>query len=215
MPETANKYSNAELAGIFTLIANLLEIKGEVIYKILAYRKAAESLMNLGRDANDVWRGQPDGYPRRGQGHRREDRRAAAHRQAGVPGEAQGRGARRAWLRCWRCLAWARRRSPCSGSKLGVTSLAELEAAARGGKLRGLPGMGEKSEAQIIAGIESLGRRATASPWGGLAAGSDLLEYLRGVPGVAAAEAAGSLRRMRSTVGDLDILAAAADFAVR
>ncbi|MEW5828661.1 MAG: helix-hairpin-helix domain-containing protein, partial [Chloroflexota bacterium] len=36
--------NNRELADTFTLIANLLEIKGEIIYKTLAYRKAAESL---------------------------------------------------------------------------------------------------------------------------------------------------------------------------
>ena len=43
------KYTNRQVAEIFKNIANLLEIKGEVIYKILAYRKAAESLANLGR----------------------------------------------------------------------------------------------------------------------------------------------------------------------
>jgi DNA polymerase (family X) len=49
-------YSNRDIAGIFKTIADLLEIKGEVIYKILAYRKAADSIVNLGRDVNEVWR---------------------------------------------------------------------------------------------------------------------------------------------------------------
>jgi DNA polymerase (family 10) len=47
---------------------------------------------------------------------------------------------------------------------MGITDLAGLEAAARAGQLRGLPGMGEKSEAKIIAGIESLARRTTRTP---------------------------------------------------
>ena len=53
---TRGKLSNRELAEVFQTIADLLEIKGEVIYKILAYRKAADSLNNLGRDASEYWR---------------------------------------------------------------------------------------------------------------------------------------------------------------
>src|SRR3972149_5869285 len=49
------KLSNQQLADTFTLIANLLEIKGEVIYKILAYRKAADSLNALSREASELW----------------------------------------------------------------------------------------------------------------------------------------------------------------
>ena len=48
--------TNKELADTFALIADLLEIKGEVIYKTLAYRKAAENLAGLGRDVNDIWK---------------------------------------------------------------------------------------------------------------------------------------------------------------
>ncbi len=48
--------TNQQLADTFRKIADLLEIKGEVIYKILAYRKAADSLSNLGSDVSGVWR---------------------------------------------------------------------------------------------------------------------------------------------------------------
>ena len=48
--------NNRELADTFTLIANLLEIKGEFIYVTLAYRKAAENLTTLARDANEYWK---------------------------------------------------------------------------------------------------------------------------------------------------------------
>ena len=50
------RYNNQQLADVFDTIADLLEIKGEVIYKTLAYRKAADNLRNLGRDINEVWR---------------------------------------------------------------------------------------------------------------------------------------------------------------
>ena len=56
MPTTSERLTNQQLADIFRRIADLLEIKGEVIYKILAYRKAADSLDDLGRDASGVWR---------------------------------------------------------------------------------------------------------------------------------------------------------------
>src|SRR3990172_6582548 len=48
--------NNQQLSQTFSDITHLLEIKGEVIYKILAYRKAAETLAEYGRDVNDVWR---------------------------------------------------------------------------------------------------------------------------------------------------------------
>ena len=51
---STTKFTNHELANQFNLIADLLQIKGEVIYKILAYRKAAESLINLGHDVNAI-----------------------------------------------------------------------------------------------------------------------------------------------------------------
>lgn len=96
--------------------------------------------------------------------------------------------------------------------ELGITNMTELEAAARAGKLRTLPGMGEKSEARILAGVEAVSRRSTRIPLGmAWPFAMRILERLREVPGVVAAEAGGSLRRMRATVGDLDLLAAAAD----
>ena len=48
--------TNKDLADTFTAIADLLEIKGEIIYKTLAYRRAAETLAEYGRDVSDVWR---------------------------------------------------------------------------------------------------------------------------------------------------------------
>ena len=56
MPKpSASHYTNKQLADTFTLIGDLLEIKGEIIFKILAYRKAADSLTELGRDVSDIW----------------------------------------------------------------------------------------------------------------------------------------------------------------
>ena len=98
--------------------------------------------------------------------------------------------------------------------ELGITTLPELEKAARAGKLRELPGMGEKSEAQILAGIESLARRSGRIPLGqACPLAQEIIAALLKVDGVVDADPAGWLRRMRSTVGDLDILVAAKDSA--
>ena len=72
--------------------------------------------------------------------------------------------------------------------------------------------MGEKSEALIVKGIESLARRSGRVPLGrAWPLAQQIIAALKRVPGVRTAEPAGSLRRMRPTVGDLDILVAAAD----
>jgi DNA polymerase (family 10) len=74
--------------------------------------------------------------------------------------------------------------------------------------------MGAKSETQIITGIESLSRRSGRIPLGrAWPLAHKILSLLKQVEGVTAAEPAGSLRRMRATVGDLDILVAAKDSA--
>src|SRR5690606_41934389 len=48
--------NNKQLADTFTLIADLLESKGEIIYKTIAYRKEAESLIGLSREAQEYWK---------------------------------------------------------------------------------------------------------------------------------------------------------------
>jgi DNA polymerase (family 10) len=204
--------SARQLADLFNRIADLLEIKGEVIYKILAYRKAAESLQNLGRDIYEVRReGGLSQIPGVGKAISEkieellDTGRLEFYQKltADVPDsladllQIPDLGPKKIAL-FWR--------------ELGVTTLPELEAAARAGKLRSLPGMGEKSEAKVIAGIESLARRSGRIPLGrAWPLAQELLSLLRAVPGVSAAEAGGSLRRMRATIGDLDLLAAAAD----
>jgi DNA polymerase (family 10) len=206
--------NNRELAETFILIANLLEIKGEVIYVTLAYRKAAESLMALGRDANEYWKeGKLKEIPgvgkaiaekidellRTGQLEFLENLKKEIPPALAEWLQVPGLGPKKA-AAIWKAL--------------GITTLAELTEAAKEGKLRSMPGMGAKSEAQIIAGIESLSRRSGRIPLGrAWPLAKEIIAVLLKLPGVSAAEPAGSLRRMRSTVGDLDILVAARESA--
>ena len=95
----------------------------------------------------------------------------------------------------------------------GITSIDELDAAAKAGQLRDLPRFGQKREEKLIVAIEAFRKRAAAPkrrPMAeALVAAETVCERLRAVPGVIAVEFAGSLRRRRETVGDLDILVAA------
>ncbi len=202
--------NNRELADTFTLIANLLEIKGEVVYVTLAYRKAAESLLSLGGDVNQYWK---------------EDRLRE------IPGVGKSIAEKMQELLSTGSLQFLEQlkkevpeglaewlKVPGLGPKkaaliwkeLGITTLAQLDAAAREGKLRKLPGLGEKSETLIARGIASLARRSSRIPlWRAWPLAQRIVAALKEVPGVQAAEPAGSLRRMRPTVGDLDVLVAA------
>ncbi len=203
---------NQELAAVFDKIADLMEIKGELIYKTLAYRRAAENL-----------RVSPD-------------EAVALHAQGrltSIPGVGKAIAEKIAELLDTGRLEFLERLEeevppslleilevPDVGPKkaalfwkeAGITTLFELEAAAREGHLRRLPGMGEKSEQRIVEGIDALRRRSKRMPLG-VARPIALrwLNWLREQPGLLQADAAGSLRRWRSTIGDLDLVAACED----
>ena len=206
------KLSNQQLANTFYLIGNLLEIKGEVIYKILAYRKVGDNLMTLNREAYDLWQqGQLSEIPGVGKAIAEKIDELFTTGQLGFL-EKLSTEVPPSLAELLQVPDLGPKKVALFWKELGITDLAGLEAAARAGKLRDLPGMGEKSEVKILAGIESLARRSARLPLGrAWPAVQRILAVLREVPGVSAAEAAGSLRRMRETVGDLDLLVAARD----
>jgi DNA polymerase (family 10) len=206
--------NNRQLVEVFTLIADLSEIKGEIIYKTLAYRKAAESLLSLGREASEYWKeGKLQEIPgvgkaiaekidellRTGKLEFLEELKQEVPESLAAWLQVPGLGPKKV------ALIW---------KSLGITTLPELEAAARAGKLRNLPGMGAKSEAAILEGIASLARRSGRIPLGrAYPLAQQIIATLKAIPGVVAVEPAGSLRRMRPTIGDLDILVAASESA--
>jgi len=93
---------------------------------------------------------------------------------------------------------------------LGISSLADLEAAARAGRLRDVKGFGVKTEQKILADIEALHTRGTETLLHeATREGEALLAHLRASPAVARAEVAGALRRRRETIDRLVAVAAA------
>jgi len=203
---------NHELAEVFQTIADLLDIRGEVVYKIVAYRRAAERLAELDTDVETLWQtGELTSIPGIGKAIaakideylRTGELEFLKRLQTEVPPtlrewlQVPGLGPKKIGL-VWR--------------ELGITTLEELEAAAREGRLRELKGMGARTEANILAGIQALRRRTNRLP---LEIAWPLMDRLRAdllrVPGVARVEPAGSLRRGRDTVGDLDLVVATDD----
>jgi DNA polymerase (family 10) len=91
-----------------------------------------------------------------------------------------------------------------------ITNIDQLEAAAKAGKLRDLPRFGQKREDKLLASIAAWRKRASAPKRWPMAEALDLAQgictRMRGLPGVLQCDFAGSLRRRRETVGDLDIL---------
>jgi DNA polymerase (family 10) len=201
--------TNHEVAELLRRIADMLEIKGEVVYKSLAYRKAADNIEALGRDINEVWRqGMLRQIPGVGEAldkkldellgtgrlgyyeELQEEVPVGVVSLLGIPGVGP-RTARLLW------------------EKLGALSVADVEGAARAGKLRDLPGLGARSEQRILEGIESLYRRSTRIPLGvAWPVAQELVDALRRELHVQTVEPVGSLRRMKDTIGDIDLLAA-------
>jgi DNA polymerase (family X) len=96
--------------------------------------------------------------------------------------------------------------------ELGIDSVDALEKAIRDGKLAGLRGFGAKTEENLLHGIELMhkaGQRVHLDAAMDLA--EEMTTALSPVPGCQRVTYAGSLRRMRDTIGDIDILATAAD----
>ncbi len=200
--------SNARIAAVLAEIGDLLEIKGESAFKVGAYRRAADSVARSGVEVAAAYR---EGDPPRLRGvggsisERIEELATSGHLayhealRAEVPPTLlellaiPGVGPRTAG-QVWRTL--------------GIATVGELEAAARGGRLRQLRGISARTEARIIEGIGELRerppRRMRMGEAQALAAG--VVALIEALPGVVSATAAGSVRRYRETVGDLDVL---------
>jgi DNA polymerase (family 10) len=202
--------NNNQVAEVFAIIADMLQIKGENIHRVLSYRRAAENIVALGRDINDLWReqilteipgvgttiaakidellhtGQLEFYERL-----KQEVPLGVVEMLQIP-DVGPKTAARFW------------------QELGLTSIEDVERAARAGKIRTLSRMSVKTENKVLVGIEALRRRSGRPPLGVVwPLAQAMLDELAALPGVTAASVAGSLRRMRDTIGDVDLLLAA------
>jgi DNA polymerase (family X) len=199
---------NDELARIFYEIGDMLEIQGELPFKIGAYRRAAESIAHSPSDVARAYRlGTPPRLP--GVGKAIDDKLA----------ELADTGRLRYYERLRRdvppsvvTLLQVPGLGPRTAGELwrqaGIDSLDALEAAARAGEIRDLKGMSAKTEERLLDGLKTL--RARPPQRIRLGTAQDIVDRVTGslvnVTGVKSVIAAGSYRRRRETVADVDVL---------
>jgi DNA polymerase (family 10) len=199
---------NADIAAIFEEIADLLEIEGANPFRIRAYRNASRVLGQLGRDVRSMVDADEDLRSLPGIG----DDLAGKIKEivsTGKCGQLEKLRAKMppAITELLHIPGLGPKRVKALYHELDVQTLEQLYRAARDGRIRSLPGFGEKTELHILQAVQdrvSQARRfklVTAAQYA-----DSLVAYLSRVPGVEKVVVAGSFRRMRETVGDLDIL---------
>jgi DNA polymerase (family 10) len=198
---------NQEIAKIFDAIADLLELKGENTFRIRAYRRAALNIEGLTKNIEDI-----------------------SHEEIlNIPGVGQDlAGKMEEYIKTGMIQAYEKLKQEIPGGlstllsipglgpktskllydKLKITNIDELEKLAAEHKLAGLPGIKEKTEYNILKGIEMLKRGRERQPLGKvLPVANDILGHLKKKAPLERIDLAGSLRRWKDTIKDIDILA--------
>lgn len=205
--------TNAEIAVIFNQLADLLEVEGEENpFRIRAYRNAARVIRGLDRSlAGMVAEGEDlEALPHIGH------ELAAKIREIVTTGrlrtlERHRRAVPQGLSELLQVPGLGPKRIHALQEQLGIGNLQELREAARAGRLQALSGFGAKLEQNILREIEALANRTRRFLRAEVEEIAEVLrDYLGRQKGVDQAIVAGSYRRWRETVGDLDILVTAA-----
>lgn len=198
---------NQEIARIFNEIADLLEIKGENPFRIRAYRRAAQNIEGLPKSVEEIPKeellkvpgigqdlaGKIEEYIKTGKMQTHEELKHEIPEGLLTLLSVPGLGPKTSKLLY---------------EKLKIKGIDDLERLASEHKLVGLPGIKEKTEENILKGIEMLKRGKERQPIGRvLPIANDILEHLRKKAPVSKIDLAGSLRRWKDTIKDIDILA--------
>lgn len=200
---------NSEIVKILEEIADFLELKGENIFKARAYQKAARSIEFLSEDVAKL---------------------VQENRLSEIPGVGEAIGAKLTELITTGHLKYYEKlrdefppgidtflNIPGIGPRtallltheLQITTIEDLDKAIAEGRVAGLRGMGEKTAQNIQHQIQAFRRKKQERrvPIGNaLPMAESIIETLHNIPGLANLTAAGSLRRFRDTIGDIDIL---------
>jgi len=204
--------SNQTVADIFDQCAKMLQIKGESVHRWMAYSRVAEAIRDLPRDLSAMAQDRTlHDIPGVGKvlAEKIEELlntgQLAFHQelQKEVPlgvvemTEIHGVGPKKATL-FWK--------------QLNITTVAQLEQAALEGRLATLEGMGKKSEQKILESIQSQKKHRDRTPLGvALPIAKNILAYVLELDEALHGEIAGSIRRGRPTIGDVDLLVAGTD----
>jgi len=202
---------NFEVARQFELMADLLEIKGENPFRIRAYRRAAQNVESLTEEVETLVA---------------ENR---LDRVAGIGKDLAAKIAEYLQTGQMRAVEEAKKEIPTGVvalmnvpgvgpktakllyEKAGVHDITQLEELAKAGRLKGMPGIQAKTEANILKGIAVIRQGQVRMPLGrALPLAEELGQALERVKEVKQISLAGSIRRRRETAGDMDILVTSA-----
>jgi DNA polymerase (family 10) len=204
---------NPAIARVFADVADLLEIQGGAnVFRIRAYRNAAQTVSSLGASAEAIVKGgqqKLDDLPGIGKDLAGKIKEIVETGKLGLLEELKQQ-VPEGLLDLMRLPGLGPKRARLIHDELGVKSLDELDAAARAGKLRTIKGLGPTIEERVIRSIgEAKIRSARHRLADAEAAVTPFVEYLKEAPGLQQIEVAGSYRRRAETVGDIDILVTA------
>lgn len=202
---------NADIAAIFEEIADLLEIQGANPFRIRAYRNAARVVGELSQEVSRLLEKGEDLTQLPGIG----DDLAGKIKEIADSGHCSLLDRLHAELppaitELLKIPGLGPKRVKALYHDLDVQTIEQLYRAARDERIRALPGFGEKTENNILQAIEAHANQTQRFKLAMAAQYAEALEkFLAAIPGVTKVTPAGSYRRMRETIGDLDILVAA------
>lgn len=202
---------NADIASVFDEVADLLEMQGANVFRVRAYRNAARTLRDLSQDvAGMVSRGEDlTGLPGIGKDLAGKIQDIVAHGPDTLLQEYR-KGLPEGITELMQIPGLGPKRVMALHRDLGIRTREELLRAAKEGRVRALDGFGAKTEAHILMALEAkVGAEVRFKLAIAMQYAEPLVAYLRKAPGVTRAVVAGSYRRGRETIGDVDVLVTA------
>jgi DNA polymerase (family 10) len=203
---------NADVAAVFEEMADLLEIEGSNPFRIRAYRNAARTLRDLPREVGAMLDEGEDLTELPGIGEDLAGKiKEVVETGTAAMLEQYRKKVPKTLTELLRIPGIGPKRVKALYHDLGIRTLDQLQKAAQDGLVRSLHGFGDKTERYIL---DQLKKRAGEGKRFKLAVATQyaeaLIAYLRESPGVKQVVAAGSYRRAKETIGDLDLLVTAA-----
>lgn len=199
---------NSEIATIFDHVADLLEIEEANRFRVRAYRNAANTIRDLGRSLEDMLEQGEDLSELPDIGEDLADKIAEIVRTGRLPLlDEVSDEVPEAMVEATRIPGIGPKRARALFEALDISSVDDLKEAAEEGRIAAIEGFGEKTQARISKEMKQgliEGERTRLDVAEDFA--EPLLEWIRKTEGVSKAEIAGSYRRRKETVGDLDIL---------
>ncbi|MFO0819696.1 MAG: DNA polymerase/3'-5' exonuclease PolX [Pirellulales bacterium] len=205
--------TNAQIADVFERLADLLEISGANPFRVRAYRNAARTLSGLPESLADHFQEQGKLPTIAGVGEDLAEkiRQLLQGQKLALLEELEAK-IPAGVLALLRVPGLGPKKAAALHKELGIETLDQLRLACEQGRVKSLKGFGAKTEQSILQGLaiaETAGQRILWADADAIA--QQLVSHLRTIPGIEQLELAGSYRRGRDTIGDLDVLVVSAE----